>query len=57
MPMTVEELNFLMNLIRKEFGFGYSDIKAVGQLQAKLSIMAEVAKSAGRHSEEAFPQL
>lgn len=43
MNLTVEEYQFLMELIERFYGRGYSDVKPVGHLQAKLSMMAEVA--------------
>lgn len=51
MPLTVEELQFIMQLISDRFGRGYSDVPGVGRLQAKLSILAEVASNTGRHSD------
>jgi len=49
--LTKAELQFFLELIAHRYGFGYSDEKAeclgkeigVGQLQAKLSMMVEVA--------------
>lgn len=61
--LTVDEIQFLLKLLNrrtvvepnKDFpftvvkdGFGYSDDPIVGPLQAKLSIMAQVAAKAGR---------
>lgn len=56
---TVEETAFLMELIRQTLPgkFGYSDNKAVAQLQAKLSVLNQVAASLGRHSVHRFPDL
>lgn len=56
---TVEETAFLLELIRQTLPakFGYSDNKAVAQLQGKLSVLNEVASSMGRHSVHRFPDL
>ena len=49
--LTVEQVAFLLQLIEREYGRGYSHDPAVGQLQAKLSIMAEMASQRNRHSD------
>jgi len=51
-PLTSEEIGLILNLLQEKFGHGYSSAEEgnvkIGQLQAKLSIMAEVAASSGR---------
>lgn len=49
--LTVEEIQFILELIRRKYGMGYSPVRAVGSLQAKLSILSEVAHEMGRHSD------
>ena len=51
MNFTVEELQFILEMIRLQFGPGYSDEVAVARLQAKLSIHLEVANKQNWHSE------
>ncbi len=50
--LTSKEIYFILGLMREKYGFGYSDAKEgeikVGQLQAKLSIMLELAAKQGR---------
>lgn len=41
--LTVEEIQRLLELISEKYGFGYSNEPGVGALQAKLSIMQEMA--------------
>lgn len=43
MPLTTKELQLILEALQEKYGFGYSAIKEVGQLQAKLSIMLDVA--------------
>lgn len=43
MQWTISEIALILNALTHKYGFGYSDIPEVGQLQAKLSIMGEMA--------------
>lgn len=42
MNLTSQEIAIILEALSAKYGFGYSSVKEVGQLQAKLSIMAEV---------------
>ena len=42
MNLTADEIRLIFELIEEKYGFGYSDVPEVGQLQAKLSIMLEM---------------
>lgn len=44
-----KEIRVLLDLLREKYGPGYSSDPVVGALQAKLSVMLEVANKAGRH--------
>jgi hypothetical protein len=51
--LTSEEISVILLALQDKYGFGYtSDAKEgnvkIGQLKAKLSVMAEVAAKAGR---------
>ena len=46
--LTVRDIEIILEALRKQYGHGYSDVKDVGALQAKLSIMLELAASTGR---------
>ena len=51
MSLTVKEISIILDALAAKYGFGYSEVEHVGALQAKLSIMAEVAqKIAARKS-------
>ena len=50
--LTTEEINFLFKCINFRFGNGYSQNTGVGQLQAKLSILGEMAGELGHSSKE-----
>ena len=39
MEFTQEEIQIILQALRKEYGFGYSGVEVVEVLQAKLSIM------------------
>ena len=41
-----DEIRIILKSLEKEYGFGYSEIKEVSKLQAKLSIMLEAAVKA-----------
>jgi len=43
MILTVEDIRFILTLMREKYGPGYSDDPQAGALQAKLSIMLEMA--------------
>lgn len=43
MRLTTAEIRTILASLRCEYGPGYSDMKEVSQLQAKLSMMLEVA--------------
>ena len=47
MQLTSEEIGVILQALQEKFGFGYSNAVergvVIGRLQAKLSIMAEVA--------------
>ena len=47
MILSSKEIHFILMLIQEKYGFGYSDVETddvkVGALQAKLSVMLEVA--------------
>lgn len=43
MPLTYKECKLLLELLKDKYGPGYSDDALVGHLQAKLSILLEVA--------------
>lgn len=45
MILSKQEILFILELMRQKFGFGYSDAPGVGALQAKLSILMEMAAS------------
>lgn len=40
--LTSREIELLLGLLSEKYGFGYSCIKEIGVLQAKLSIMGEI---------------
>lgn len=42
--LTTEEIALILDTLAEKYGRGYSQVKEVGKLQAKLSIMAEVAQ-------------
>jgi hypothetical protein len=48
MPLTHDEILLILDALSAKYGIGYSDVKAVGQLQAKLSIMLEMAATAAQ---------
>lgn len=39
--LTAHEISLILEALSAKYGHGYSDIKEVGQLQAKLSIMLQ----------------
>ena len=43
MRLSSREITLILNALEHKYGSGYSNDKEVGQLQAKLSIMLEVA--------------
>ena len=43
MILTVEDIQTILQALRDKYGFGYSDEPGIGALQAKLSIMLEMA--------------
>ena len=43
MQLTKAEITLILDLIREKYGFGYSDKPEIGKLQAKLSMMLEMA--------------
>jgi hypothetical protein len=52
MPLTSAEIGVILKSLQEKYGFGYSNAEEngvkIGQLQAKLSVMAEVAGKSGR---------
>jgi len=38
-----DEIRIILKALEEKYGFGYSEIKEVGQLQAKLSILLEAS--------------
>ena len=48
--LTVEQVQCLLELIETRYGRGYSAIPQVGALQAKLSILLEMAHRLDLHS-------
>jgi hypothetical protein len=42
--LTTNEIALILDALAEKYGRGYSQVKEVGQLQAKLSIMSEVAQ-------------
>ena len=42
MTLTAAEIGLLLKALSHQYGFGYSQIKEVAQLQAKLSVMLQV---------------
>ncbi len=44
MTLTYEELLLLLDALTAKYGTGYSFVPEIGRLQAKLSIMLEVAQ-------------
>lgn len=52
MHLTSQEIGVILKALPEKYGFGYSDAEEygvkVGQLQAKLSVMAEVEVKMGR---------
>ena len=52
MVLTSKEIGIILKSLQEKYGFGYSNAEEdgvkVGQLQAKLSVMAEVAIKSGR---------
>ena len=50
--LTSNEIYFILNLMQEKYGFGYSDAVEgeirVGALQAKLSVLLELALKEGR---------
>ena len=55
--LTVEQYKFLMELIRREYGSGYSSDPFVCRLQGALSIGAEAASNLNKHSDVPAPTL
>lgn len=45
MRLTVEEINAILNALRSVHGAGYAKDPKIAALQAKLSIMLEVAQA------------
>ena len=43
MNLSSKEIMLILESLSAKYGIGYSSIKEVGQLQAKLSIMLEIA--------------
>jgi hypothetical protein len=43
--LTKDEIRLILDLLAEKYGPGYSDIPEVARLQAKLSIMLQVASS------------
>lgn len=43
MILTTADIYLILNALRDKYGMGYSDEPGVGTLQAKLSIMLEMA--------------
>lgn len=41
--LTVAEIQLILEALKTKYGRGYSDVPSVGSLQAKLSIMLEMA--------------
>jgi len=52
MHLTSAEISVILRSLQEKYGHGYSDAEEngvkIGQLQAKLSIMGEVAAKSGR---------
>jgi hypothetical protein len=52
MHLTSKEIGVILKSLQEKYGFGYSNAEEdgvkIGQLQAKLSIMAEVAAATKR---------
>jgi hypothetical protein len=51
MHLTSKEIGVILQSLQEKYGFGYSNAEEngvkIGQLQAKLSVMAEFAASSG----------
>jgi hypothetical protein len=47
MRLTQAEIQIILEALRKQYGPGYSDVAEVSHLQAKLSLMLEVAQRTG----------
>lgn len=45
---TTKECRYLLDLIGEKEGFGYSEDEMIGPLQAKLSMLLELAQKMGR---------
>lgn len=43
MKLTAKEIQIILEALSEQFGSGYSDNKEVSALQAKLSIMGQMA--------------
>jgi hypothetical protein len=43
MNLTLSEIRIILEALSAKYGFGYSSVPGVGALQAKLSIMMEMA--------------
>ena len=43
MDLTVKDIRLILEALSEQYGFGYSEKPNVGMLQAKLSIMLEIA--------------
>ncbi len=41
--LTSTEIRMILQLLAEEYGPGYSSVEEIGQLQAKLSILLELA--------------
>lgn len=55
--LTVEQCEFLLELLRREYGPGYAEHPEVRRLQAQLSMLAELATRQGWRSAGDFPKL
>jgi hypothetical protein len=42
--LTTKDIALILDALAEKYGRGYSQVKDVGQLQVKLSILAEVAQ-------------
>ena len=42
--LTADEIQLVLEALKDKYGPGYSGVKEVGQLQAKLSIMLEAKR-------------
>lgn len=52
MILSAREITLILQALQDKYGRGYSDDKEVGSLQAKLSIMGQMATEREAHSHE-----